>query len=241
LSSSWAINRYTFFQYRSFLACNSGRDWTSLLAQRAEGFKEINLRLSIARQDIYWRIRAADDYAHDFQRLSSKPVTEETLLFRNESFIRILHVRVIRIGVFFYAAYFVGNSTVDPTKITPGTVRGRFDRFQLVSFFKEHFSNDPFTNSLVMFIGVHGKAKKIAPDKDHQTIRDIRDAISHKATPGRIMRVLSSAPHIWLLSELISRATDQALGKDFLLNRQDWLESAIRRFCTELGDSGRAQ
>jgi hypothetical protein len=139
LSSSWAINRYTFFQYRSFLACNSGRDWTSLLAQRAEGFKEINLRLSIARQDIYWRIRAADDYAHDFQRLSSKPVTEETLLFRNESFIRILHVRVIRIGVFFYAAYFVGNSTVDPTKITPGTVRGRFDRFQLVSFFKEHF------------------------------------------------------------------------------------------------------
>jgi hypothetical protein len=52
-------------------------DAIGLLAQRAEGFKEINLRLSIARQDIYWRIRAADDYADDFQRLSSKPVTEE--------------------------------------------------------------------------------------------------------------------------------------------------------------------
>jgi hypothetical protein len=138
--------------------------------------------------------------------------------------------------VFFYAAYFVGNAAIDPTKITPGTVRRRFDRFQLVSFFKEHFSNDPFTSSLVMFIGVHGKAKKIAPDKDHQTIRDIRDAISHKATPGRIMRVLSSAPHIWLLSDLISRATDQALGKDFLLNWQDWLEGTIRRLCTELED-----
>jgi hypothetical protein len=58
----------------------------------------------------------------------------------------------------------------------------------------------------------------------------------HRATPGRIMRQFSNAPHTWLLSDLISGATDQPLDKDFLLSRQAWLESTIRRLAAELDD-----
>jgi hypothetical protein len=211
-------------------------DAIGLLAQRRAGFKEISLRLSISRQDIYWRIRAADDYAHDFQRVSSKPVNEERYYQETKALFGFFTSALSALECFFFAAYFVGHAVLDPTKITAGTVRARFSRSQLVSLFKQHFSNDSFTQSLVVFIGIDEKAKKIAPDKEHQTIRDIRDAISHRATPGRIMRPFSNAPHTWLLSDLISGATDQPLDKDFLLSRQDWLERTIRRLATELED-----
>ena len=206
-----------------------------VLAQKAASFKEINLRLSISRQDIYWRIRAADDYAHDFQRLSSKPVTEERYYLETKALFGFFTSALSALECFFYAAYFVENAAVDPTKITPGTVRGRFSRFQLLPLFDKDFSNDPFTHSLVMFIGLTKKgAKRIPPDTQHQEIRDIRDAISHKATPGRIMRLIPVNPFTWLLSDLISGATNQVLDKDFLLVRQYWLEDTIKRLCTEL-------
>jgi len=206
-----------------------------VLAQKEASFKEINLRLSISRQDIYWRIRAADDYAHDFQRLSSKPVTEERYYLETKALFGFFTSALSALECFFYAAYFVGHAAVDPTKITPDTGREKFSRFKLVSLFKDHFSNDSFTHSLVVFIGFSEKgAKKIPPDTQHQTIRDIRDAISHKATPGRIMRLIPVDPFTWLLSDLISGATNQPLDKVFLLSRQGWLESTIRRLSTEL-------
>jgi hypothetical protein len=52
-------------------------DALGALAKTDANFREINLRLSISRQDICWRVNAADDYAHDFQRLSTTPVTDE--------------------------------------------------------------------------------------------------------------------------------------------------------------------
>jgi hypothetical protein len=101
--------------------------------------------------------------------------------------------------------------------------------------FKDHFSNDAFTQSLITFIGLDEKgANKIAPDNEHQTIRQIRNTLSHRATPGRIMRLTPINPFTWLLSDLISGATNQVLDKDFLLDRQAWLEGTIRRMSSEL-------
>ena len=51
-------------------------DSIGVLAQTNADFKEISLRLSISRQDIYWRVRASKDYADDFQSLSSQAVTK---------------------------------------------------------------------------------------------------------------------------------------------------------------------
>jgi hypothetical protein len=45
---------------------------------------------------------------------------------------------------------------------------------------------------------------------------------------------LTPDPFTWLLSDLISGATDQVLDKDFLLDRQTWLEDTIRRMSSEL-------
>lgn len=222
-----------FSSIDSFLCATS--DAIGLLAQRREDFKEINLRLSISRQDICWRIRAANDYAHDFQSLSSKPVDTDRYYQETKDLFGFFTSALSALECFFFAAYFVGNAAVDPTKITVSTVRANFRRSQLVCLFEEHFPDDSFTHSLVAFIG-DGKAKKKSPDKEHQTIRNIRDAISHRATPGRIMRPFSNAPHTWLLSDLIFGATDQPLNKDFLSSRQLWLESAITRLATELED-----
>jgi hypothetical protein len=55
------------------------------------------------------------------------------------------------------------------------------------------------------------------------------------------MFILSNAPHIWLVSDLISGAADQPLDKDFLLDRQDWLERTIRRLATELENFAKAK
>jgi hypothetical protein len=50
------------------------------------------------------------------------------------------------------------------------------------------------------------------------------------------MRLIPVNPFTWLLSDLISGATNQVLDKDFLLSRQGWLQDAIHRLCTELDD-----
>jgi hypothetical protein len=212
-------------------------DAIGALAQKEESLREINLRLSISRQDISWRINAADDYAHDFQRLSTTPVTEGRYYQETKALFGFFTSALSALECFFYAAYFVGNAAVDPTKITPSTVRAKFSRFRSRDFFKEHFSNDAFTQSLITLIGLDEKgANKIAPDKEHQEIRDIRDTLSHRATPGRIMRLIPVNPFTWLLSDLISGATNQVLDKDFLLSRQGWLQDTIHRLCTELDD-----
>jgi hypothetical protein len=83
-------------------------DAIGLLAQRRAGFKEISLRLSISRQDIYWRIRAADDYAHDFQRVSSKPVNEERYYQETKALFGFFTSALSALECFFFAAYFVG-------------------------------------------------------------------------------------------------------------------------------------
>src|SRR5208283_1419292 len=131
---------------------------------------------------------------------------------------------------FFYAAYSVGYAVVDPTKITPGFGREKFKRSDLISLYKDHFSSDSFTKSLVEFIG----DKSTPTNPTHKEIRDIRDALSHRATPGRNMRLFSIDPFTWRLSDLISGATNQVLDKDFLLDRQAWLEDTIRRMSSEL-------
>jgi len=211
-------------------------DSIGVLSQTNASFKEISLRLSISRQDIYWRVRAADDYAHDFQRLSSQPITEERYYRETKALFGFFTSALSALECFFCAAYFVGNAAAGPTKITPGTSQDRFHRSDLVSFFTDHFYNDPFTQSLVVFIGFSGKGTKTLPDPKHREIRDIRDAISHKATPGRIMRLIPVDPFTWLLGDLISGATNQVLDKDFLVSRHDWLEREIRRLGTELED-----
>jgi hypothetical protein len=205
-------------------------DSIGLLAQSTQEFREINLRLSISRQDISWRINAADDYAHDFQRLSTTPVTEGGYYQETKALFGFFTSALSALECFFYAAYFAGNAAVDPTKITPSIVRANFSRFQSRDFFKEHFSNDAFTQSLITFIGLDKKGA----NKEHQEIRDIRDALSHRATPGRIMLLIPVNPFTWLLSDLICGATNQVLDNDFLLDRQYWLEDTIRRLSSEL-------
>ena len=114
-------------------------DAMGALAQTDANFEEINLRLSISRQDIYWRINAADDYAHDFQRLSTTPVTDERYYEETKDLFGFFTSALSALECFFYAAYFVGHAAVDPTKITPGFGREKFKRFHLVSLFKNHF------------------------------------------------------------------------------------------------------
>lgn len=211
-------------------------DSIGVLSQTNSSFKEINLRLSISCQDIYWRVRAADDYTHDFQSLSSQPITLERYYLETKALFGFFTSALSALECFFYAAYFVGNAAVDPTKITPGASLKKFHRSDLVSFFNKHFYNDPFTRSLVLFIGFNDNGTVTKPDPKHQEIRKIRDAISHKATPGRSMRLFTVNPFTWLLSDLISGATNQVLDKDFLVSRHDWLEREIRRLGTELED-----
>jgi hypothetical protein len=211
-------------------------DSIGVLSQTNASFKEINLRLSISWQDIYWRVRAADDYAHDFESLSSQPITLERYYLETKALFGFFTSALSALECFFYAAYFVGNAAVDPTKITPGASLKKFHRDAMVSFFNKYFYNDPFTQSLVVFIGSSGKGTKTPADPTHKEIRKIRDAISHKATPGRSMRLFTVNPFTWLLSDLISGATNQELDKDFLVTQHDWLEREIRRLGTELED-----
>jgi hypothetical protein len=216
------------------------------LAQTRADFREINLRFSISRQDIRWRTNAADEYAHDFERESSKPVTDDRYYQETKALFGFFTSALSALECIFFAAYFVGHAAIDPTKITAATVRERFKRSRLVSLFKEHFPHDPFTQSLVQFIG--DKGPKTPADQKHEEIRDIRDALSHRATPGRSMHLSNSSgvmalipdPFTWLLSDLICGATDQVLDKDFLLDRQDWLERTIRSMATELDNFANA-
>ena len=142
-----------------------------VLSQTNDSFKEISLRLSGSRQDIYWRVRAADDYARDFQSRSSQPITLERYYLETKALFGFFTSALSALECFFYAAYFVGNAAVDPTKITipdpngitPGTSQKKFHRRDLVSFFKKHLCNDPFTQSLDLFIGLVKGAKK-SPD-----------------------------------------------------------------------------
>lgn len=216
-------------------------DLLGLLVQKRADFKEINLRFSISRQDIRWRTNAADEYAHDFERQSARPVTDDRYYQETKALFGFFTSALSALECFFFAAYFVGHAAVDPTKITPSFGRKKFTRFDLVSLLNHHFSSDPFTQSIVGFIGDKHANPKIAADRDHEEMRDIRDAISHKATPGRIMRLIPVDPFTWLVSDLVSGATNQPLDKDFLLDREDWLERTIRRLATELETFAKAK
>jgi len=211
-------------------------DSIGVLAQTNADFKEISLRLSISRQDIYWRVRASKDYADDFQSLSSQAITEERYYLETKALFGFFTSALSALECFFYASYFVGNAAVDPTKITPCASLKKFHRADMVSFFNKHFCNDPFTRSLVLFIGFNDNGTVTKPDPTHQEIRDVRDTLSHRATPGRIMRLIPVDPFTWLLSDLISGATNQVLDKNFLIDRQVWLEDTINRLSPELDD-----
>jgi hypothetical protein len=142
------------------------------LAQTRSEFKEINLRCSISRQDIYWRVSAADEYVHDSERQSSKAVTEDRYYQETKALFGFFTSALSALECFFFEAYFVGHAAIDPMKITAASVRERFTRFQLVSWFKQHFPHDSFTQSLVAFVGDNDATPtKIPPDKEHQEIR----------------------------------------------------------------------
>jgi translation initiation factor IF-3 len=79
-------------------------DAIGALAQKEESLREINLRLSISRQDISWRINAADDYAHDFQRLSTTPVTEGRYYQETKALFGFFTSALSALECFFYAA-----------------------------------------------------------------------------------------------------------------------------------------